>query len=347
MIRITFTEEKKRALKYERYNHPHPRVQQKIEVVWLKSLGLRHQDIANIAGVTANTVTTYLKEYAAGGIEKIKEVNFYQPRSKLTEHQTSLEAYFREHPPATLKEAASKIERLTGIKRSEKSVRKFLHRLGIRRRKVGMVPAKADLAAQEDFQKKELEPRLKEAKKEKRAVFFVDAAHFVFAPFLGYLWCLVRLFIKAPAGRQRFNVLSALNAVTRELITVANETYVNAQTVCELLRKIAAWRPKIPITIILDNARYQRCLLVQTLAAELGIELAFLPPYSPNLNLIERLWKFVKKQCLYSKYYEDFASFKSAISDCLEKTRSTHKTELASLLTLNFQTFKNSQIVTL
>ena len=101
------------------------------------------------------------------------------------------------------------------------------------------------------------------------------------------------------------------------------------------------------ITLVLDNARYQRCALVKELAATLNIELLFLPAYSPNLNLIERLWKFVKKQCLYSKYYSEFTSFKNTIINCLQQTHSTYKQELDSLLSLNFQTFDKSQFVNL
>ena len=178
-------------------------------------------------------------------------------------------------------------------------------------------------------------------------MFFIDAAHFVLAPFLGYLWCFTRLFLKAPSGRQRFNVLGALNAITHELITITNETYINAQSVCDLLWKISRLNLAMPITFILDNARYQRCTTVNTLAAQLNLELIYLPPYSLNLNLIERLWKFVKKQCLYSKYYSEFANFKNAITDCLQKTHSNYKRELDSLLTLNFQTFNKSHFVNL
>jgi transposase len=193
--------------------------------------------------------------------------------------------------------------------------------------------------------KKALEPRLEEAQNGTRAVFFVDAAHFVLTAYLGLLWCFVRQFIRAPAGRQRFNVLGALNAVTHELIMVTNDTYINAGSVCELLHRIAALGLTVPITLILDNARYQKCRLVRDLALSLGIELLFLPTYSPNLNLIERLWKFVKKQCLYSIYYNDFAVFKQAISACLAQTNTVHKATLDSLLTLRFQTFSKSQIV--
>src|ERR1700744_5372216 len=103
--------------------------------------------------------------------------------------------------------------------------------------------------------KKALEPRLEEAQKGTRAVFFVDAAHFVLTAYLGFLLCFVRQFIRAPAGRQRFNVLGTLNAVTHELIMVTNDTYINAGSVCELLHRIVALRLTVPITLIVDNAR--------------------------------------------------------------------------------------------
>jgi len=99
------------------------------------------------------------------------------------------------------------------------------------------------------------------------------------------------------------------------------------------------------ITLVLDNARYQKCQLVWALTKALGIELFCLPAY--NLNLIERLWKFVKKKCLYSIYYANFKDFKQAISECLAQTNTTYKTELDSLLALRFQTFEKSQIMAL
>ena len=167
----------------------------------------------------------------------------------------------------------------------------------------------------------------------------------MFAPFLGMVWCFQRLFIKAPSGRQRVNVLAALNAITHEVLTVQNLTYITAETVCELLRLLASSQTGIPVTVILDNARYQRCALVQTVAETLGIELLYLPTYSPNLNLIERFWKFVKKQCLYSKYYPDSASFQQAIMTCIEQAPICHKAELESLLTLRFQTFRAVSVI--
>ena len=142
-----------------------------------------------------------------------------------------------------------------------------------------------------------MEPRLEEAEAGKRTVFFVDAAHFVLSVYLGFLWCFTRVLVRAPSGRQRFNVLGALNAVTHQLITVTNDTYINSISVGQLLENIAGLGLTTPITLIMDNARYQRCKYVLDIAARLDIEILFLPPYSPNLNLIERLWKFVRKEC--------------------------------------------------
>lgn len=209
-----------------------------------------------------------------------------------------------------------------------------------------MLPAKADPVVQEEYLKTVIQPRLNEAKAGTRAVFFVDAAHFVLAPFLGFLWSVVRLFIKAPAGRQRFNVLGALNTITHQLISVTNETYITSREVCELLNLLAKQGLKLPITLFLDNARYQKCALVINTAEQLKIELCFLPSYSPNLNLIERLWRFVKKECLYSVYYSNFTLFKNSIENCLAQTHTKHKTALKSLLTLRFQLFTKSQILT-
>jgi len=126
---------------------------------------------------------------------------------------------------------------------------------------------------------------------------------------------------------------------------VTNDSYITADSVCELLRKIAKLNLDVPITLVMDNARYQKCKIVAALADQLDIDLLFLPAYSPNLNLIERLWKFVKKKVLYSKYYPTFGEFRNAITGCLNQTHTTYKTELDSLLTLKFQVFKKCEMM--
>jgi transposase len=201
------------------------------------------------------------------------------------------------------------------------------------------------VAEQQRFLADELRPRLDAAEAGQGHVFFVDAAHFVFGTFLCCLWSFERLFVRAASGRQRFNVLGAWDAVTRELIAVTNTTVVNTETMCQLLREIAARGLAGPITLVLDNARYQRNATVQALAVQLGITLLYLPSYSPNLNLIERLWKFIKRNELYGKYHAQFDSFRTAIQTCLSQLSTVHRTRLTSLMTLNFQTFENVSLL--
>lgn len=153
MIRITFAEGEIEQLRKERFEHPHPRVQRKMEALLLKSEGLPHNQITRIVGVSENTLRQYLREYCEGGIERLKRLRFHRPQSELAQHRESLESYFEEHPPATVNEAAVKIEEITGIRRGPTQVRTFLNSLGLRPRKVGMIPAKADVEEQERVKK--------------------------------------------------------------------------------------------------------------------------------------------------------------------------------------------------
>ena len=200
-------------------------------------------------------------------------------------------------------------------------------------------------ADQAVFLDQQLTPVLAAAQAGQGHVFFVDAAHFVYGTFLCYLWSFARLFVRAASGRQRFNVLGAWNAVARQLVTVTNTTVVNTETRCELLGKIAALGLTGPVTLVLDNARYQRNAVVMTMAQHLGITLLFLPSYSPNLNLIERLWKFIKRRALYGRYHPTFADFRAAIEETLANLPTTHATNLTSLMTLNFQRFENVSLM--
>jgi len=198
---------------------------------------------------------------------------------------------------------------------------------------------------QAEFLDTKLKPKLDAAQAGQGHVFFVDAAHFVFGTFLCCLWSFTRIYVRAASGRQRFNVLGAWNAVTRELIAVTNTTVVNTETMCELLRKIADLGLTGPITLVLDNARYQRNAVVQALAAQLGITLLFLPSYSPNLNLIERLWKFTKRRALYGRYHPTFRDFQAAIQEVLDGLSTKYSQQLASLMTLNFQQFDDVSLM--
>jgi hypothetical protein len=200
------------------------------------------------------------------------------------------------------------------------------------------------VATQAEFKAQKLDPVLVEAQTGQRDVFFVDAAHFVRGVYLCCVWCLVRMMIRGASGRQRYNVLGAWNAVTRQLIRISNVTRVSSDTMVELLVKIATVKTRAT-TLVLDNARYQHCAKVEAEALRLGIDLLFLTSYSPNLNLIERLWKFTKKKVLRGKTYPDFTAFQAAIDDCLDKTATEYQEPIKTLMTLKFQTFDKASFL--
>ena len=167
----------------------------------------------------------------------------------------------------------------------------------------------------------------------------MDAAHGVYGTYPCRLWSILRVFARAASGRQRFDALGAWNAVTRTFVSVADTTVVNTDAMCALLRKIAATGLVGPVTVVLDDARYQRNKVVQASAAELSVAPLYLPSYSPNLNPIERLWRSLKRSSVYGKYHPNFAAFKAAVEDTLSQLTTTYAEPLASLMTLNFQEF--------
>jgi transposase len=308
---------------------------------------LPHHEISRIARIGSDAVTRYLKEYNEGGLEAMGQLRIHCPVSSLQPYRDQIKSHFQDRPPHTIAQASHEIEILTGIKLSLSACRDFLRkRLGMRCRKMGVIPSKANPEKQEAFLTHVLEPLLEEEKQGKRKVFFVDAAHFVMGAFLGMLWCFERLFLKSSSGRKRYNVLGAFSVKGTDLVTITNDAYINSDTIVDLLFKISREHPDLPLTLIMDNARYQRCDKVMNKARDLGIDILFLPPYSPNLNLIERLWKFTKKKCLYNQYYETFCLFKEAIDDCLEKVKSTFSEQIKTLLNPKFQLFEKSASVT-
>jgi transposase len=129
--RFEFSPEILKEINYQRYNHLAPLVQRRMDAIRLKAHGMLHKEIAEIIGISENTLRDYFELYEQGGLEKLKEIHYYQPESELKEHIVSLEAYFREHPPATIKQAQHEVEVITGVVRSETQIREFLKKNSI------------------------------------------------------------------------------------------------------------------------------------------------------------------------------------------------------------------------
>lgn len=339
-----------------RYEHEDELVRKQMTILHMKHhssvMGLTHDQIATLAGCSRSTLQRTLREFALSGLSGFLKRPAQASRCELDAHRDKLKEIFLKEPPRSVKHARFLIKKHTGIDRGLTQVRLFLRSLGLKPRKVVVIPIppkstlEEHVQNQDKFLDEKLDPKLKEAREGKRQLYFMDAAHFVHAGLMGIVWCIARMAIKAASGRKRFNVLGALNSVTHELITVTNHSYINSNTICEMLRVLAAAAlPGVPITIVLDNAAYQKCKLVKDLAAQLNIELLHLPSYSPNLNLIERVWKFIKSEYLRAEYYPTYLEFHSAIQLGLSVLHSTHKDAMSSLLSHKFQTFSNVSLL--
>ncbi len=212
--------------------------------------------------------------------------------------------------------------------------------------KCGSLPAKADASKQREFYDTVLRPLMERARSGEVALLFLDASHFVMGcDFLGYIYSKSRRMIRTWSGRKRYNVLGAIDFVTKRVFTVTNAEYITAVQVNTMLRKLSEAYAGKEIHIVLDNARYQKCKIVQDLAGELGIRLEYIPPYSPNLNLIERAWKFVKGE-LRTKYYDDFTVFCERIDAILAGTCSVYKKQMDRLVGEKVQMFDNLSAIT-
>ena len=248
---------------------------------------------------------------------------------------SELESYLEDHILPDAKSVITHIDKLYGVRYSVSRVTDLLHRLGFSYKKPTHVPGKQDPVQQQAFL--EEYEQIKASKDENDPIYFADATHpqHNSVPSYGWIKKGQEKELKANCGRRRLNINGAINIETLEPTTGFYDT-INADSTIDLFSKIEAKHPNAKtIYIIVDNARYYRSRLLKEYTEGTKIKLIFLPPYSPNLNLIERYWKFFKKKVLNNRYYETFEDFKLACRSFFRK-RKKYLPELQMLLTENF-----------
>jgi len=154
---------------------------------------------------------------------------------------------------------------------------------------------------------------------------------------LGYSWCEERQQVRSSYGRKRFNIMGAIDSNSNETVVISNDTYITSSEIVELFTKLREKNKGKDVYIFLDNARYQKCKIVEEASIKYNIKIIYLPTYSPNLNLIERLWKFLRKHCLCNKYFMTFVEFAESLLNCLNKTHIEYSKELDKTLAHNFE----------
>jgi len=308
----------------------------RVKAVIALSKGWSAAQVADILLFDEKTSRHYFERYQQGGLQALLDDNYSGAEPKLDEHQMSeLEGYLEEHILPDAKSVIAHIDKQYGVRYSVSGVTDLLHRLGFSYKKPMHVPGKQDPARQRAFLK-EYE-HIKANKGENDPIYFADATHpqHNSVPSYGWIKKGQEKALKANCGRQRLNINGAINIETLEPMTGFYDA-INADSTIDLFSKIEAKHPEAKaIYVIVDNARYYRSRLLKEYTEGTKIKLMFLPPYSPNLNLIERYWKFFKKKVLNNRYYETFEEFKRACESFFRK-RKKYLPELQMLLTEKF-----------
>jgi transposase len=308
----------------------------RVKAVIALGKGWSSATIAEILLFDERTSRNYFERYQQGGVAALLEDHYPGTEPKLQEHQLStLNEFLQEHILPDAKAVIAHIERQYGVHYTVGGVTDLLHRLNFSYKKPTHVPGKQDPVRQQAFLKDY--DRLKARKGENDPIYFADATHPQHNSIPSYGWIKKgqEKELKANCGRQRLNLNGAINIETLESTVRFYET-INAQSAMDLFATIEAQHPLAQkIYIIVDNARYYHSRWLKKALRGTKIKLVFLPPYSPNLNLIERYWKFFKKKILNNRYYETFEEFMRACEDFFRK-RKKYLPELKTLLTEKF-----------
>lgn len=313
----------------------------KIKMVVMWNRGFTATQIAEALIIDETTVRRNINRYRRHGLEKYLKSLYQGSQSKLSEEQRKeIKAHFTLNTPQTASEVVAYIKKKYGISYSTIGVTKLMHRLGFVYKKPKIIPGKADLSKQAEFVT-EYEETKKNLEKDDQ-IYFADATHPTHNTKATYGWILRGKkndkYIKSNTGRSRLNLHGATTLAGKNTVVLEEEKTINALSTIRLLEELNREQKVGKVYVILDNARYYHANLVtEWLQHHLRFKLMFLPPYSPNLNIIERLWKLYHTKITNNQYFENFKDFKKASLEFFENLKQ-YKPELDSLLTDNFQT---------
>lgn len=333
---INLTKDEELALKILHKTIKDRRKADRIKTILLLNNGFSYSETAEILLLDDKTIRSIEKWYLTDWEGKFLDDNYVCYKWKLTQKQESEIIEFVENDiimDSML--VVNFIKEKYNKDYTRQWVQTLLHRLWFVFKKTKKIPSKCDKIKQEEFIK--IYNELKTNLKEKEKVYFTDWVHPMHNVDNQYWWIKkwTDKEIKSNTWRDRMNINWAYNLENQEVIIIESET-INAQSTIELYKKIESLNPDLEtIYIIRDNARYYNNALVKEYLANSRIKEICLPTYSPNLNLIERLWLFFKKRITYNKYYEKFSDFKKAVMDFFDRDILECKDKLKSFITEN------------
>lgn len=348
LLTVKYSEEVASVLKKKANFAPSFIVRNRCRVILLKMTEPRMScsRIAASVGCCRDFVSDTIHRYNTGGMDSVLMLKAKSGRpGKLAGHMDEIYKALGERIPRTAKEGMSIIAEVSGVTVKETWARTIMNRLGFKCRKLQPIPGKADPKKQKEWIEN-LQPVVNEAKAGERILLFMDAVHFTLGSFTCNVWSKTPLYLPTGAGRNRFNFIGAVDPFSLNLFHSHSMEYVDANEIMSFLQMLRDRNGNMPVSIVLDNARYQHCKAVMEQAKKLDITLIFLPAYSPNLNIIERLWKYTRKTVLNGRFFDMPAKFHAALKFFYEEDFENHRENLRPLLTLKFQSFENAVLLT-
>lgn len=334
------TDDQVRDLKVAHKQTREKRLADRIKAVLMLHFGFTYEQIKQALLLDEVTVRRYVKQFKEKGISGLLEFRYTGGRSRLTlTQEKKLKQFFKEQTPQTALAAVFHIKKTYGVDYTVIGVTKLMHRLGFVYKKPKLLPAKLDKALQEEFI--QLYKQTKKDLGQNDRIYFLDATHPTHNTRASYGWILKGKqndkYVKSNSGRKRLNLNGALDFNEKTAIVLEEKT-IDAMATIRLLEALAQKQKQGKAYVILDNAKHHHARLVRRwLLHHPRFKLLFLPAYSPNLNIIERLWRFFHQQITYNRYFESFKEFKDTTLSFFKNLRKYDK-QLSSLLTDNFQT---------
>ncbi|MDR3077498.1 MAG: IS630 family transposase [Planctomycetota bacterium] len=312
-------------------------------ILW-RDEGITPQEISHLLFRDEDTVRHWERVFRERGLEALLSDHFQPYSGKLEQSQErQLYDYVKNHLFLDVGPIQAYVEEEFGVSYTVSGMRDLLHRLGFVYKKASSLPGKADPERQQAFVAAFEE--LMRIKEPDTPVLFMDGVHPSFNSLPSYGWIPKggRAEVPANTGRERVNLNGAIDAETHQTFVVESES-VNAQSTVELFAKIEAWYPHASrIYVFSDNAKYYHSRLVADYLKHSRLRLEFLPPYSPNLNLIERLWRFLHQKVLNNRYYPTFRQFREELLMFFDRLPEEFSDNLRSLLTLKFHPVSGSE----
>lgn len=333
-MKNSLTPDQRKELESELRRERGRKLADRIRVILLLDQGKTYASIAEYLFLDEDSIGNYRRRYFKdGGLEALLNDDYKGQTTRLSiDQQMELSLHLESNLYNCIAPIVAYVKHKFKVTYKKSGLTALLLRMGFSYKKPKGVPGKANRQKQEEF------IALYNKISTKGKVYFSDATHPMHNPVLGYGWikrgCEIEVFTNA--GRNRVNILGALCLDNLDVVTRSFDT-INSLSVCQLLELLRQRNPEEKnLYLILDNAACNRSYKVREEAKKLKIKLIYLPGYSPNLNPIERLWKYFKKNVIYNTYYPELDQFKDAISSFFKGLRG-HRRQLATLLTDNFQ----------